>query len=124
VLHRKDRVFFVEGEEYLAEYRLTPGSPTQRVVATCCNAIVFTEFQDGHRLSLFGHLRPEGAMPPIELRTMTSDLPDASVLPDEGFPNAGHQSFAFMRKLVGAWIAMGFCVPRISINRKLEIEPG
>ena len=52
VLARKDRVRFTGGIEHLAEFRLTPTSHTRRVVATCCNSPVFTEFQGGHWLSL------------------------------------------------------------------------
>jgi hypothetical protein len=114
VLYRKDRVSFLKGTEFLKEFRLTPGSKTRRVVATCCNTPVFLEFQSGHWLSLYGSLWPEGTLPPLELRTMTSDLPDPSVLPND-IPNGKRQSIAFFAKLLGAWIAMGFRVPKITV---------
>ena len=97
----------------LKEFRLTPTSKTRRVVATCCNTPVFAEFHGGHWLSLFGCLWPKGTLPPLELRTMTGDLADASVLPND-VPNGKRQSFAFYAKLLGAWIAMGFKVPKIT----------
>lgn len=113
VLYRKDRVRFLDGTDLLSELRLTPKSPTRRVVATCCTTPVFLEFENGHWLSLYGGLWPEGTLPPLELRTMTSDLPDASVLDDQ-VPNGKRQSFSFFAKLLGAWVAMGFRSPKIA----------
>jgi hypothetical protein len=113
VLYRKDRVRFVAGTDRLKEFRLTPKANTRRVVATCCNTPVFLEFQNGHWLSLYGGLWPEGTLPPIELRTMTSDLPDAAVLSND-VPNGKRQSFSFFAKLFGAWVAMGFRSPKIT----------
>ncbi len=112
ILYRKDRVRVLAGTERLKEFRLTPESPTRRIVASCCNTPVFLEFQKGHWLSLYGHLWPEGTLPPPELRTMTSDLPDASVLSDD-VPNAKRQSVLFFARLLGAWMAMGFRSPKI-----------
>ena len=121
VLYRKDRVRFLKGADRLAEFRLTPQSPTRRVVATCCNTPVFLEFNRGHWLSLYGNLWPAGALPPIELRTMTVDLPDASVLGTD-VPRAGRQSLSFFAKLLGAWIAMGFRAPEIkAVQRTLAV---
>lgn len=115
VLYRKDRVRFLEGTERLKEFRLTPESKTRRVVATCCNTPVFLEFQSGHWLSLYSCLWPPGTLPPVELRTMTSDVPEGSALPNDGVPSAKTQSFSFFVKLLGAWIAMGFRVPKITV---------
>lgn len=114
VLYRKDRIRFPVGAELLKEFRLRPGAKTRRVVASCCNTPVFLEFQNGHWLSLYGCLWPEDALPPLELRTMTSDLPDGSVL-DDLVPNGKRQSVLFFAKLLGAWAAMGFRSPKISI---------
>jgi hypothetical protein len=113
VLYRKDRIRFLEGMELLKELRLTPGAKTRRVVATCCNTPVFLEFQNGHWLSLYSCLWPETTLPPLGLRTMTSDLPDSTTLPEE-VPNSRHQSLSFFAKLLGAWIAMGFRSPKMS----------
>jgi len=112
VLYRKDRVHFVEGTELLKEFRLTPESPTRRVVASCCNSPVFLEFEKGHWLSLYSGLWPHDSLPPVSERTMTSDLPDASVLSDD-VPNSKRQSLAFFARLLGAWVAMGFRVPKV-----------
>lgn len=114
VLYRKDRVFFTRGRELLREHRLTPTSPTRRVVASCCNTPVFLEFQRGHWLSLYSRLWPASQRPAIELRTMISDRADGPPLPQD-VPNARYQSFGFMVKLLGAWIAMGFKAPKLEL---------
>ena len=120
VLMRKDRVRFVSGIEHLKEFRLTPKSKTRRVVAACCNTPVFLEFQGGHWLSIYTTLWPEGSVPPLEMRTMAMDLPDPSVLPDD-VPNGRRQPFAFMARLLGAWIAMGFRSPKIPVAGTIDI---
>jgi len=114
VLWRKDRVRFLAGAGRLREFRLTPAAKTRRVVAGCCGTPVFTEFQSGHWLSLFSSLWPEATRPSPELRTMTSDLPAGTALPDD-VPNCRHQSGAFFAKLLWAWVAMGFRVPKITV---------
>ena len=118
-MYRKDRVRFLKGTDRLKAFRLTPTSTTRRAVATCCNTPVFLEFHGGHWLSLYGCLWPKGTLPPLELRTMTSDLPDASVLTND-VPNGKRQSLWFYAKLLGAWIAMGFKVPKIAVNGEIH----
>lgn len=121
VLYRKDRVHFPKGADLLKEFRLTPESKTRRVVATCCNTPVFLDFQNGHWLSLYACLWPKDRLPPLDLRTMTSDLPDASVLPGD-VPNGKRQTVSFFAKLLGAWIAMGFRVPKITaVNGEMRL---
>jgi hypothetical protein len=114
VLVRKDRVQLLAGAERLQEFRLSPAAKTRRVVAGCCGTPVFTEFERGHWLSLFSALWPAGTRPAPELRTMTSDRPPGPALPDD-VPNFRHQSVSFFAKLLGAWIAMGFRVPKITV---------
>ena len=65
VLCRKDRVQCVTGQQYLREHRLKPESPTQRVVAACCNSAMFLDFTKGHWLSMFRN-RFAGGAPPLE----------------------------------------------------------
>jgi hypothetical protein len=121
VLYRKDRIRVLEGADRLKEFRLTPEAKTRRVVATCCNTPVFLEFTNGHWLSLYGCLWPEGTLPPLEMRTMTGDLPAGSVLPDD-VPNGKRQPLSFFVKLLGAWIAMGFRSPKIDfVNGALHV---
>jgi hypothetical protein len=110
VMYRKDRVAFLAGEDHLKSFRLSPDASTERVIATCCNTPVYLAFKGGHWLSLYGTLWPIGTLPPAEMRTMTSDLPDGATLPDD-IPNAKKQSLGFFAKLFGAWAAMGFRNP-------------
>lgn len=113
ILWRKDRVGPIEGAEQMIAYRLTPDARTRRVVATCCNAPMFLEFSSGHWLSLNAARFPPTRRPAMELRTMTGDRVDASPLPDD-IPNAKtHFGAGFMRRLLLAWIAMGFRNPQV-----------
>lgn len=112
VLHRKDRVRCLQGADQLSEYRLTPEASTRRVVATCCNTAMFMEFLRGHWLSLYGRRFPIESLPPLEMRTMTRDVAAELVLPDD-VPNGKTQPFAFMVRLLVAWVRMGFRVPPI-----------
>ena len=120
VLYRKDRVRFLAGTGRLEQFRLSPDAGTRRVVAACCNTPVFLELKGGHWLSLYAHLWPEGALPPLEMRTMTIDLADRGALPDD-VPNLRRQSLPFFAKLFGAWVAMGFRNPQIAVNGEIDV---
>ena len=119
VLYRKDRVVLVAGTDLLKEFRLTSTSTTRRVVASCCNTPMFMEFCNGHWVDVYGLLWPKGTLPALEMRTMTMDLPTGIVLPDD-VPNARRQPVSFMVKLLLAWVAMGFKVPKITVNGELH----
>jgi hypothetical protein len=119
VLYRKDRVRFLEGWDLLKSLRLTGDAKTRRVVASCCNTPVFLEFENGHWLSLYGCLWPPENLPRLELRTMTVDLPDPSVLADD-VPNMRRHSGRFFARLLGAWFAMGFRTPRLAVSGDLH----
>lgn len=112
VLYRKDRVHVEEGADLLGEHRLTPTSATRRVVATCCNTAMFLEFTKGHWLSLYGGLWPSESRPAIQMRTMTGDVLPGVTLSND-VPNPKSHTFSFMAKLMWAWVAMGFRVPKI-----------
>ena len=118
VLYRKDRVRFLKGGEHFRDFRLQPKAPTRRVITTCCNMPVFLEFQGGHWLSLYSCLWPETTLPLPALRTMTIDLPEASLLPGD-VPNCKRLSWLFFVKLFSAWIAMGFRSPPIAANKSI-----
>jgi len=116
---RKDRLRFIAGTEQLREFRLKPDAGSRRVIAACCNTPLFLEMKGGHWLSVYLHLWPEALRPKPELRTMTGDLPDASVLPDD-IPNLKTHTIGFYMKLLGAWIAMGFRNPRIEVAGPID----
>lgn len=112
VLYRKDRVR-PEGTETLRDFRLGPDAHTRRVVASCCGAPMFLEFEQGHWLSLYRDRLAPKERPPVEMRTMTKDLGAAAANLDGSVPSAATQSPGFMWRLLTAWIAMGFRVPKV-----------
>jgi hypothetical protein len=112
LLYRKDRVRIARGQEHLEEHRLKPDSPSRRVVATCCNSAMFLEFAHGHWLSMYRN-RFTSDVPPLEMRTMTSDRRTGVELAGD-VPNLRTHSGKFMFKLLAAWIAMGFRSPKIT----------
>jgi hypothetical protein len=118
ILYRKDRVQCAMGQEHLEEHRLTPASPTRRVVATCCNSAMFADFTKGHWLSLFRNRFTQGA-PPLQMRVMTQDRPAGVELAGD-VPNYEGHSGKFMLKLFAAWMAMGFRTPRIAWGRRTK----
>lgn len=122
-LYRKDRIRILKGAEQLQEFHLQSGAKTRRVIASCCNTPIFLEFGGAHWVNLYGALWPAGSLPPPALRTMTSDLPDASVLPKD-VPNYKRQSVSFFAKLFAAWIAMGFRNPEIQVNGEFHAKTG
>lgn len=111
VMHRKDRIRCVRGGERLASFRLTPSSTTRRLIAKCCNSPMALEFKGGHWLSLYRDRMSEGA-PPLEERTMTAERPEGVELLGDIPGYAGH-SGRFMWRLMKAWAAMGFRVPKV-----------
>ena len=112
LLVRKDRVRCERGADLMQEHRLTSGAPTRRVLATCCNSPMFLEMKGGHWLSMYRNRFSESA-PPVEMRVMTRDRRAGVVLGDD-VPNFASHSGKFMWKLLTAWIAMGFRVPKIT----------
>lgn len=112
VLYRRDRVRCEKGRDFLREHHLSNGSRTRRVVAVCCNTPMFLEFASGHWLSVYGGLWPSAELPALQIRTMTRDRPEGVELPDD-VPNPGTHTLSFYAKLLGAWAAMGFRVPKV-----------
>lgn len=119
VLYRKDRVRFPDGTAALAEFRLSDTAPTRRVLTTCCNTPVFTEFEGGHWLSLFAGLWPAEIRPPMQIRTQTGDVAEGTVL-DTSLPAGAMTTAGFYAKLLGVWIAMGFKVPKIEVKQTIH----
>jgi hypothetical protein len=112
VLYRKDRVGRFTGGELLHEHRLTPSSPTRRLVATCCNTPMFLEFTKGHWLSIYAG-RLSGKLPPLDMRVMTADRVDETPLLDD-VPNYPARSGRVLIKLLAAWASMGFRTPKVA----------
>lgn len=115
VLYRKDRVDCTPHGTAMREHRLTPKSSTRRVVAACCGAPMFLEFQNGHWLSAYAARLPEAERPPVEMRTMLRDAPVGTQHAD-GIPGSATQSARFMARLFWAWVSMGFRSPKIEVQ--------
>jgi hypothetical protein len=82
VMFRKDRLRCVEGAERLTPVKLTPGSPTSRYVASCCNSAMYLGFDDFKHWADVYRNRVVGEPPRlqaracIKYRTVEADLPD------------------------------------------------
>lgn len=109
IVHRKDRVRCVAGQEHLQAHKLKPKSPTRRMVATCCNSAMLLTFDDiRHWVDVY-RVRADGALPPLEMclstrfkTTEANSHPDLPAYP--GYP------LRLLRKLLAARIAMMFGV--------------
>jgi hypothetical protein len=110
-LFRKDRVKIARGGRHLQEHRLTPASPTRRMVATCCNSPMFLEFTKGHWLTLYRDRLPDA--PPLEMGVLAKDRPAGSA-PVDSIPLYPTYPATLMVKLLASWAAMGFRRPKLA----------
>lgn len=83
VLYRKDRFDVARGEHLLAGIRLRPGTPTERMYATCCNSAMFTRFDSGPFWIPIYRARMVGHAPPLQMRVNTRFAPDVSAIPTD-----------------------------------------
>lgn len=112
VLWRKDRVRCVAGAELLEPHRLTAGTPTRRLVASCCNSPVMLDFTKGFWASVYRGRVADA--PPASVRVMIGDMPADLVLPEDGLPRMRRHSGRFMLKLLATWAGMGFRTPKVA----------
>lgn len=110
-LYRKDRVKIGQGAPNFQEYRLKPGSPTRRIVTSCCNSPMFVDFTPGHWLTIFRDRLPAAA-PQSQMLVLTKDKPEGAVLPTD-IPAYDTMPPSFMVNLILSWAAMGFRRPKI-----------
>jgi hypothetical protein len=104
LMYRKDRVNYHDVEPLLRAYKINDSSPTIRVVATCCNAAMFMNFEKGHWLDLYRQ-RFQGDVPRLQIRTCTKSKRNDVDLPNDA-PNCDNHSLWFFAKLIAAWIPM------------------
>lgn len=119
VLYRKDRFRCSRGGELLRELRLREGSPTKRVVASCCNSGMYVDFEKGHWLSIYRG-RFVGADVPVQMHIQTrfkpKDMRDSGEVPSyASFP------FSLLAKLVFARLAM-LLHPTLTSSRSVPRE--
>lgn len=80
--YRDDRFGCIQGADLLRACQNTPGAPTRRMVASCCNTAMFLKFSKGHWTSAYA-MRFEGDVPPVEMRTQTQFRTSQLPLPDD-----------------------------------------
>lgn len=83
VLHRKDRYHVASGSALLRPHRLRDGSPTRRMVASCCNSPMFLAFDNAqHWISVY-RARIPGDSPRLQSRIATRFADPAGGAPDD-----------------------------------------
>ncbi len=103
--YRKDRVTYVRGQALLKGFKLREGSPTNRVVATCCNCAMLLSFDDGkHWVDLY-RARCSGDVPPIQMHICTKFKLEDETIP-VGVRQHPHYPPSLLMKLVLARVAM------------------
>jgi hypothetical protein len=105
LLFRKDRIACSKGAALLKAHKLTATSPTNRVVATCCNTAMFLNFDKGPFWVSAYRARFKGDLPPVEMRVCTRSRPAGAPLPQDA-PNYPGYSPRFMLRLLGSGAAM------------------
>jgi hypothetical protein len=105
ILYRKDRIACTKGSELLKGYKIKDSSPTNRMVASCCNTAIFVGFDRGPFWISAYRARFRGELPPVQMRVCTKSKREGVVLPRDvpaypGFP------LSFVGKLLMTRIAM------------------
>lgn len=104
--YRDDRLTCLKGASLLKGYTIKDKAPTQRFVASCCNAPMVLKFKWGHWTSTYA-ARYRGAIPPVEMRTQTQFARAGVALPDDA---PIYKSFppGLFARLIKARFAMWF----------------
>lgn len=111
VLQRRDRLRVVKGAALLTPVKLRPGSPTSRMVASCCNTPMFVAFDRGPFWNSVYRDRFDADAPPIEMRIQTRFKPAGVTLPADPPVFEGLPLRAAVR-LLRAFAAMLLRFPR------------
>lgn len=105
ILFRKDRFNCTKGASLLKSYKLKAESPTNRVVATCCNSAMFANFDKGPFWVSVYRSRFLGAVPPLEMRMCTKSKPSVVVIPADVPSYPGYPPVLIL-KLLRSGLAM------------------
>jgi len=104
--YRDDRFRCVKGQALLKGYKLRDTSPTQRYVATCCNAVMYLKYKRGHWVSTFRkRYDVQDDLPAIEMRTNTRFRTSTLPLPQDA-PSYTRFPLRLFYRLFAARIAM------------------
>lgn len=112
VVWRKDRVRCIRGGKLLVAHRLTPDSPSRRMVASCCATPMFGDFTKGFWVSVYRGRAADAPRP--TMRVMTRDVPVDVVIPEDGLPRFRNRPVTFLFKLLTNWVAIGFRNPPLA----------
>src|SRR5258708_10182510 len=80
VLFPKDRLKCLKGAPLLRNHKIKEKSPTNRVVATCCNSAMMINFDDGKPWVSAHRPRFQRNAPPFHIRVMTKHNPANTTL--------------------------------------------
>lgn len=105
LVYRKDRVKCSRGTQFLQGHKIREKSPTNRVVATCCNSAMFLNFDDGKHWVDIYRARFQGDIPPLQMRIFTKFKAENADMPND-VPSYPAFSLRFLAKLLAARIAM------------------
>ena len=105
VLYRKDRVRFSRGTPLLQGLKIREKSPTNRVVATCCNSAMLLNFDDAKWWVDVYRTRFQADIPPLRMRVCTKFKSDDRDVPRD-VPSYSTFPLKFVGKLLAAKIAM------------------
>jgi hypothetical protein len=107
IVYRKDRVRNVKGADLLEALKLRPASATNLVIASCCNAAMFLNFDDSkHWVDVYRE-RAGASAPPLQMRICTKFAPKGASVPTDVPGYAGYP-LQLIAKLIGAKFAMIF----------------
>jgi hypothetical protein len=105
VAFRKDRFTCTAGAPLLKPYKISEGSASSRVVATCCNSPMFLGFDDARHWVSAYRGRFHGDVPPLQMHICTK-FRAANAPPLNDLPSHSSYPLGFVVKLLGAKIAM------------------
>jgi len=106
MVFRKDRVKYVKGTQFLKSLKVDDDSPN-RVYASCCNSYILLDIPDPMPAIPVYRGRFQGAVPSIEMRINAKFTSDGVSTPRD-VPRYPSFPFKFVRKIIGAKIAMIF----------------
>lgn len=104
---RRDRLNVIKGEDKLTDIRIKPGSPSKRLVATCCNSAMYMGFDRGpHWVNVYAN-RLGADAPPLQVRVQTKYALKGPEFTDSIPSHLGYP-LGLLGKLIGARVAMMF----------------
>jgi hypothetical protein len=105
VLFRKDRIRYSKGTELLKGLKVDEKSPTNRVVATCCNSAMVMRLGDALHWVPVYRARFQSDMPPLQWRICTKFRPANVEIPRD-VPSSPMYPPGLMWKLLTSKVSM------------------